>query len=113
MTDIFKVFNTDMTDISLIEVLSHENNECKHDDIVALQSKLFFIKYTPENTLRQRWYLVQVDLVATLEENKDDPARDSYRCVFLAKYPNDASKSDKFSIFWSEWHMYTRCSTTN
>ena len=77
ITDIFKEFNTDMTNIPPIEVISHENNECKHVDIVASQSKLFFIKYTPENTLRQRWYLVQVDLEATLELNKDDPTRDS------------------------------------
>ena len=113
MTDIFKVFNTDMTDIPLIEVLSHENSECKHADIVASQSKLLFIKYIPENILRQHWYLVQVDLEATLVSNKDDLNRDSYHCVFLSKHPNDANKSDEFSRFWPEWHKYTRCPTTN
>ena len=99
MIDIFKEFKTDMTNIPPIEVIHHENNECKHADIISSQSKLFFIKHTPENTLRQRWYLVQVDLEATLELNKDDLARDSYHCVFLAKHPNDANKSDEFSRF--------------
>ena len=75
MTDIFKEFKTDMTNIYPIEVIPHENNKCKHTDIVSSQSKLFFIKYTPENTLRQRWYLVSVDLEATLEFNKDDSTR--------------------------------------
>ena len=56
---------------------------------------------------------MQVDLGATLELNKDDSTRDLYHCVFLAKHPNDASKSDEFSRFWPEWHKYTRCPTTN
>ena len=54
VTDIFKDFNTDMTNIPPIEVIPHENNACKYADIVVSQSKLFFITYTPENTLRQR-----------------------------------------------------------
>ena len=99
MTDVFKEFDTDMTNIPPIEVIPHENNECKHIDIVASQSKLFFIKYTPESTLRQRWYVMQIELEATLELNKDDSTRDSYHCVFLAKHPNDANKSDEFSRF--------------
>ena len=49
--DIFKEFETDITNIPPIEVISHESNGCKHADILALQLKLFFIKYTPENTL--------------------------------------------------------------
>ena len=44
---------------------------------------------------------------------KDDPARDSYHCVFLAKQPNNTSKSDELSRFWLEWHRYTRCFTQN
>ena len=97
--DIFKEFETEMTNIFPIEVIPHESNGCKHVDILASQSKLFFIKYTPEHTLRQRLYLLQVDLAAALEENKDVPARDSYRCVYLAKHPNDANRSDEFSRF--------------
>ena len=75
--DIFKEFETDMTNIPPIEVIPHENSGCKHADIVASQSKFFLIKCTSENTLRQCWYLVQVDIDATMELNKDDPTRDS------------------------------------
>ena len=51
ITDIFKEFETNMTNIPPIEVIPHESNECKHTDTVASQSKLFFIKYTPDNAL--------------------------------------------------------------
>ena len=113
ITDIFKEFKTNMTNIPPIEVIPHESNECKHTDIVVSQSKLFFIKYTPDNALCQRWYLVQVDRESTLELNKDNPTRASYHGLFLAKHPNDASKSDEFNRFWPEWHKYIRCPTTN
>ena len=113
VTYIFKEFETEMTNVPTIEVISHDNNGCKNTDIVPSQSNLFFIKYTPDNTQRQCWYLVQIDLEAPLELNKDYPIRDSYHYVLLAKHPNDASKSDEFRICWLEWHMYTRCSTTN
>ena len=71
-----------MTNIPPIEVIPHENNEFKHADIVASQSKLFFIKYTPKNTLRQRWYLAQVDLQPTLELNKDDLTIEIHAIVY-------------------------------
>ena len=38
---------------------------------------------------------------------------DPYRCVFLAKHPNDMSTSDKFSRFWPEWYRFTCCSKNN
>ena len=67
MTDIFKELKTDMINIPPIEVIPHKNNKCKHADIVASQLKLFFIHYTPENNLRQRWFLVQVYLEDTFD----------------------------------------------
>ena len=97
MIGIFKEFETDMTNIPPIEIIFHESNGCKHANILASQSKLFFIKYTLENILRQRWYLVQIYLETTLKVNKDHSARDSYNCVFLNKYPNNTSKSNEFN----------------
>ena len=38
-------------------------------DATSLHDKLVFISYIPENTLRQRWYLVQVDLILTKNVN--------------------------------------------
>ena len=37
VTDIFKEFDTGMTNIPPIEVIPHENNKCKYTDIVASQ----------------------------------------------------------------------------
>ena len=37
VTDIFKEFETNMINIPPIEVIPHENTECKHADIVASQ----------------------------------------------------------------------------
>ena len=32
---------------------------------------------------------------------------------FLAKHPDDRSKSDEFSRWWPEWYRYSQCLTTN
>ena len=88
VSDIFKDFKTNMTNIPPIELIYHNDNRCKHTNTVALQSKLFFNKTTLDNTLRQRWYLMHIDLDDTLELNKDGPTRYSYHCVFLTKYLN-------------------------
>ena len=110
VTEMFEEFKTDMTNIPPTKIITQERNGCTHADIIASQSKLFFIKYIPENILRQRWYLVKVDPEATSEINKDDSAIYSYLCIFLANHPNDIYKSDKFSRFWTEWYRFTRCS---
>ena len=110
VTEIFEEFKTDMTNIPPAEIITQERNGCTHAHIIASQSKLFFIKYTTENTILQRWCLVQVDLEATSEINKDDSAIDSYYCLFLANHPNDMCKSKKISRFWSECHRLTRYS---
>ena len=111
--DIFKECKTDTSNIPPTETLTQDRHKCTHDEIIASKHKLFFIRYTPEHTLRQRWYLVQVDMDASLEMNKDKASMESYRCVFLARHPHDVKKSDEFSRFWPEWHKYTRCPKTD
>ena len=113
VTEIFNENGTDLDNVPPIEVTTVHKERCTHADIMNSKHKLFFIKYTPEQTLRQRWYLIQVDLETTLELNKDSTNIDSYHCVFLARHPSDIKKSDEFSRFWPEWHKYTRCSKTN
>ena len=112
-SDIYKENNTDPDKAPPTEIISNPEKGCTRADIVVSKHKLFFIKYTPDHTLRQRWYSVQVDLEATLEMNKDRIDIYSYYCVFLAKHPNDAKKSDEFSRFWQKWYKYTRDSKTN
>ena len=59
------------------EIISDPEKGCTHADIVASKHKLFFIKCTPDHKIQQRWYLVQVNLEATLEINKERTDIDS------------------------------------
>ena len=74
---------------------------------------VFFVKYTPENTLRERWYIVQVDLDATIELNANTTNIYSYHCNLLTRHPNNRNKRDEFKWFWPEWHRYSRCYNIN
>ena len=84
-----------------------------HESIIASHDKLFFIKYTPERTLRPRWYLVAVDLESTLRACPSFADDFTYWCVFQARHPNDSNLSDEFARWWPEWHTYHRDSKTN
>jgi hypothetical protein len=77
------------------------------------REQLFFIQYTPENTLRPRWYLVEVDLQATKDLNAQYQTNGKYYCSFLAKHRSDNSKSDEFSRWWNDWYTYHRCKETD
>jgi hypothetical protein len=82
--------------------------------ITTSKDKLFFIKFTPGRTMRARWYLIQIDMQATTDTNPDfQTSNGKYWCVFLAKHPDDRSKSDEFSRWWPEWYRYSQCLTTN
>lgn len=70
---------------------------------------LFFVQYTPEGTLRPRWYLVQVDMESTLEVNPGYATNNVCWCVFLARHPDDHKKSDELCRWWPDWYRYRRC----
>ena len=80
---------------------------------IDFSNKLFFVQYTPENTLRARWYLIQVDMESTMEANPSYATNNLYYCVFLARHPNDHKKSDQLCRWWPDWYRYTRCPKTN
>ena len=82
------------------------------DQVLASRDQLFFIRYTPADTMRQRWYLVQIDLQATEELNSAWKTNGKYFCVFLARHPDDKNKSDEFARWWPDWYRYSRCKTT-
>jgi len=53
-----------------IEILEQPSPEPPHilaEQVLASRDRLFFILYTQAGTMRQRWYLVQIDLQATEE----------------------------------------------
>ena len=74
-----------------------ENN--LHQAIEKSEDKLLFIQYTPANTLRPRWYLVQVVL-----EQSDNAVTDGmYFCTFFQKHTKDTQKPDNAARWWPEW----------
>ena len=82
-------------------------------DNIDLSNQLFFIQYTPEGTLRRRWYLIQVDMESTLEVNPDFASNGLFWCVFLARHPSDHKRSDEYCRWWPDWYKFTHCIKTN
>ena len=80
--------------------------------IAKSKNKLFFIKFTPDGTLRERWYLIQIDMDSTKSLNANFVDNGQYFGSFLAKHPNDSKKSDEFSRWWPDWYEYTTCAKT-
>ena len=58
--------------------------------ILTSRDKLLFISYTPTDTMRPRWFLVQVDLSQSTESENSG----IYFCTFLQRHPRDDGKSD-------------------
>ena len=83
-----------------------------HQDITTSKDKLFFVHFTPANTLRKRWYLVQVNIQDTAEVNPDYHNNHKYFCTFLAKHPSDKHLSDELSCWWPDWYRYKTDTTT-
>jgi hypothetical protein len=84
-----------------------------HELLTQSNQTLLFIQYTPNETLRPRWYLVNVDIAATTELNPNFSTNHRYFCSFLAKHNADRNKSDECSRWWPDWYEYSRCDITN
>lgn len=61
-------------------------------EVINLSNKLFFIQFTTNNTMRRRWYLIQVDIESTLDINPNFASDNFYWYAFLVRYPNDHKK---------------------
>ena len=81
-----------------------------HAAITRSADRLFFASYCPAGTLRPRWYLVQVDLLQSLEASPDYATTGRYYCHFLGCHPDDASLPDPLRRWWLLWHRFTRSS---
>jgi len=75
--------------------------------IIISTDKLFFMQYTPAETMRPCWYLVQVNLISTAELNPQWKETGRHFCVFLARHPTDKDKSDEFARWWPDWYRYS------
>ena len=67
---------------------------------------LFFIRYTSEDTFKQRWFLVQInyDKTALLKINPETTS--DYHLIFLARHPDDTHLCDDKARWRPEWHEY-------
>ena len=88
---LFKDYNTPIPELETAICTSLDDLS----DTVNISDKLFFIQYTPEGTMRRRWYLIQVDMESTLEANPDFITKNLYLCVLLSRHPDDNRKSDE------------------
>ena len=67
---------------------------------------LFFIRYTPEDTFKQRWFLVQINYDETSLLNMTPETTDDYHVNFLARHLDDSHLCDEKARWWLEWHEY-------
>jgi hypothetical protein len=82
-----------------------------HTAISESGDRLFFVSVTSNGTLRDRWYLVAVDLpqTAAAVDICGDPATTGlYYVHFYTRHPSDVSETDLSARWWPEWHEYTR-----
>ena len=71
-----------------------------HQKIVESKGKLFFITYSLANTLRHRWYSVQVDL----KESEKSELTGKYDIKCLRCHPKYEHKPDDKERFWPDWY---------
>ena len=107
-TELHAETNTGIPTIEIEEDQYSEDLSTNAEQIRSSKDKLFFVQYTPEGTMRVRWYLVQVDIESTMEVNPNFINNGEYYCVFLAKHRDDNPKSDEHSRFWPDWYRYTK-----
>ena len=95
--------------ITIIDIPENPNVTTLYQRISNSTDNLFFILYTPANTLARQWYLVQADIESTMHIQKNYLNENVYFCVFLANHNSDVRKSDEFSQWWPDWYEYMTC----
>ena len=97
--ELHKSTGTEAPQVEQVETIGLDTSEegKLHADISSSKDKLFFIRFTPEGTMRARWYLIQVDTIATEELNPKAAENGIYYCGFLAKHRSDIEESNEFS----------------
>ena len=56
---------------------------------------LFSIRYTPENTLKLCWFLVQINHAESNFLNTDSKPTSDYHVTFILRHPKDSSLCDE------------------
>ena len=75
---------------------SLENTDC-----------FFFIHYLPEDTVKPRWFRVQVNHIETAILKMNPSTTGDYHVTFLSRHPDDNHLCDDITRWWPEWHAYS------
>lgn len=67
---------------------------------------LFFIHYLPADTVKPRWFLVQVHHIETVLLKLDPSTKGDYHVTFLSRHPDDNHFCDDVIRWWPEWYEY-------
>ena len=70
------------------------------DAFTASKEKLCFIAYKGANTIKLKWFLVQVDL----SRNSDGQNTGIYCVDFFRYHPSDSHKSHDCARYWPDWY---------
>ena len=77
-----------------------------YSKLLSTSDGLFFIRYTPEDIFKQRWFLVQVNHVETTILNMYPATTCDYHVTLLARQPDDKHLCDDKTRLWPKWHKY-------
>ena len=64
---------------------------------LPLSDGSFFVQYTPEDTLKPRWFLVQINMDETCKLNMESPTTGDCHVTFLSRHSSDNNLCDDTS----------------
>ena len=67
---------------------------------------LFFIHYLPVDTVKPRWFLIQVNHIETAILKMNSSTTGDYHVTFLSRHPDDNHLCDDVARLWPECHEY-------
>jgi len=70
-----------------------------HLKVTASTDKLCYVAYRGADTLRPKWYIVQIDL-----DDSNECSEGKYFVNFLQCHPTDAHKSQDLARWWPDWY---------
>ena len=66
-----------------------------------------FIQYLSDDTIKPRWFLVQVNHIEAAILKMDPSTTGDYYATFLSRHPDDNHLCDDVVCWWPEWYKYS------
>ena len=93
------IANTSTAIATPLTIPQSPSSSVRHQAFITSKDKLCFISYRGANTLRPRWYLVQIRL-----DSDEQSQANQYFVDFFRKHPTDGPKKDDKARFWPDWY---------